>query len=142
MKSKIHEYQGDRITISYELKRCIHAGECVRGLPAVFDRGRRRWVEANEASPGEISEVIERCPSGALHYSWPDGGQVEAAPEISSVIPIKNGPLYMRGDLRIRTEDGETFRETRAALCRCGESENKPFCDNSHLKINFRAAGL
>lgn len=46
MNSKRREYQGDGITVSYELKRCIHAAECVRGLPAVFNLGKRPWIQA------------------------------------------------------------------------------------------------
>ena len=81
LKTKIREYPADGIVISYDVKRCIHAEECVRDLPAVFDLGSRRWIQPKEASPDEISEVIARCPSGALHFVRTDGGQAEATPE-------------------------------------------------------------
>jgi len=141
MRTKRREYQGEDITVLFELKRCIHAAECIRGLPAVFNLGNRPWIQANGASRDEIVEAIHRCPSGALHFLQ-GGGKEETAPEFSSIVPKRNGPLYIRGDLRIRTQNGETLRETRAALCRCGESENKPFCDNSHRKIKFLATGF
>jgi hypothetical protein len=95
----------------------------------------------NEASAAEVAEVIERCPSGALHYSINGNGAEEIPDSPSSAIPIENGPLYVRGDLRIRMDDGEMYTESRAALCRCGQSENKPFCDNTHQSINFQVAG-
>jgi CDGSH-type Zn-finger protein len=47
----------------------------------------------------------------------------------------------MRGDLVIQLGDGARERLQRAALCRCGQSNNKPFCDNSHLQAGFQAAG-
>lgn len=141
MRTKRREYQGQDVTVLFELKRCIHAAECIRRLPAVFNLGNRPWIQVDAASADEITEVIERCPSGALHFVLA-GDKEEKAPDLNSVLPIRNGPLYIRGNLRIRTENGETLRETRAALCRCGESENKPFCDNSHRKIKFQATGF
>lgn len=141
MRTKRREYHGKNITINFELKRCIHAAECIRGLPAEFNLGNRPWIQADAASADEIASVIERCPSGALHVALSDGNEGPAA-EFNSVMSKRNGPLYLRGDLRIKTEKGETLRETRAALCRCGESENKPFCDNSHREIKFQASGF
>ena len=52
-----------------------------------------------------------------------------------------NGPLYLEGDLRLRLPDGELLEETRVALCRCGDSKNKPFCDNSHVEKRFEDPG-
>jgi CDGSH-type Zn-finger protein len=54
------------------------------------------------------------------------------------VEPRPNGPLFVRGLVRMVDEDGQLIREdTRLALCRCGASENKPFCDGSHRRIGF-----
>jgi uncharacterized Fe-S cluster protein YjdI len=44
MSRKVHEYSGEQISIGYDAKRCIHAAECVHGLPAVFDPDRRPWL--------------------------------------------------------------------------------------------------
>ncbi len=140
LKSKVRDYQGNGIVVSYEVKRCIHAAECVRGLPAVFDLDKRPWIQADEASPDALTEVIVRCPSGALHFVRTDGGRAEAMPEANTVLPAVNGPVYIQGNVKITTPDGETLQDTRVALCRCGASDNKPFCDNSHLKIDFQAA--
>jgi CDGSH-type Zn-finger protein len=58
-----------------------------------------------------------------------------------TVEPRPNGPLFMRGRLKVVDADGQLIREgTRLALCRCGASENKPFCDGSHRRIDFTAA--
>ncbi len=140
MISKKREYQGDGITVSYEAKRCIHAAECVRGLPAVFDTDKRPWIQPKESSPDKLAAVILRCPSGALHFVRTDGGRAEAIPEANTILPAVHGPVYIQGNVRITTPDGETLQDTRVALCRCGASDNKPFCDNSHLKIDFQAA--
>jgi len=57
-------YRGTDIEVSFDGDLCIHATECVRGLPAVFDRERRPWVFADNATAEEVSAVVERCPSG------------------------------------------------------------------------------
>ena len=49
-----------------------------------------------------------------------------------------DGPLYIQGRLEIQTAEGETAHETRVALCRCGASTNKPYCDDSHAEAGFR----
>jgi Iron-binding zinc finger CDGSH type len=70
-----------------------------------------------------------------------DGGSEEQAAEETTVDPRPDGPLFVRGRLRIVNADGDVIREdTRAALCRCGASENKPFCDGSHLRVGFKTS--
>ena len=70
-------YRGTDVEVSFDADLCIHATECVRGLPAVFDRQRRPWVLADNATAEEVSAVIERCPSGALKYRRLDGAPNE-----------------------------------------------------------------
>ena len=74
----VREYQGDGMVVTWEPARCQHATECVRGLPAVFDRDRRPWIEAEAADREEIITVINRCPSYALGYRSDDGRQRSA----------------------------------------------------------------
>ena len=140
LKSKPHTYQGETITITYDVKRCIHAAECVHGLPQVFDPKKRPWVQPDAATADELAAVIERCPTGALQFERKDGGLTEATPTENIILPVPNGPVYVRGEVEI-TVDGEPEQETRVALCRCGASNNKPFCDNTHLEIHFEADG-
>jgi uncharacterized Fe-S cluster protein YjdI/CDGSH-type Zn-finger protein len=138
----MRHYRGETIDVTYDAKRCIHAARCVRGLPAVFDTRRRPWILPSAAGADAIAEVIARCPSGALHFTRSDGGADEAPDVPTTVVPVPNGPLYVRGRLELRSADGTvSVEETRAALCRCGRSENKPFCDNSHYAAAFRDAG-
>ncbi|WP_019354021.1 (4Fe-4S)-binding protein [Streptomyces sp. AA1529] len=61
-------YEGKSITVTFEAGRCLHAAECVRGLPEVFDPGERPWIRPDGAEAERLAEVIRRCPSGALQY--------------------------------------------------------------------------
>ena len=63
------EYRGERIIIGYEEKICIHAGECVAGLPAVFDLDKKPWVNPDGAGVEAIKALIAKCPSGALTWA-------------------------------------------------------------------------
>ena len=85
---------------------------------------------------------MARCPSGALTYERKDGGPAESTDAENVVSVMYNGPLYVRGDLEI---DGAAADMSglrfRAALCRCGQSKNKPFCDNSHEAAGFKDYG-
>jgi uncharacterized Fe-S cluster protein YjdI/CDGSH-type Zn-finger protein len=134
-------YRGTDLDVSFDSELCIHATECVRGLAAVFDRDRRPWILPDKAPAEEVSRVVERCPTGALLYRRLDGHHGEQPSSATTVMPVENGPLAVRGDLVIRREDGTRERLPRAALCRCGQSKNKPFCDNSHLEAGFQAPG-
>lgn len=142
MESKVIRYPGVDLTIEYDLKRCIHAAECVNGLPQVFNPKRKPWIDADQGSADEVAGVIQRCPSGALAFSRHDGGAEEVADESNTVTVVADGPLYARGTITLKSAAGDTIsEETRVALCRCGASANKPFCDNSHNKSGFNDEG-
>jgi uncharacterized Fe-S cluster protein YjdI/CDGSH-type Zn-finger protein len=133
------DYRNDRIAVTWEPAFCIHAAYCLEGLPEVFDARRRPWIDVDRATADEIADVVMRCPTGALHFERLDEGQQETAPEETTVELRPNGPMYVRGRIRIKDMSGHTIREdTRVALCRCGGSENKPFCDGTHRIIGFR----
>lgn len=118
-------YEGERIEVTYDAARCLHAAECVRGLPAVFDVAKRAWITPDAADAEALAAVIRRCPTGALHYTLRDGEP--EGPSVPTRIRFpEGGPLLIEGDLEL---DGK--RETRAAICRCGESANQPYCDRS-----------
>ncbi len=143
MKEKIHRYEGADLVVAYDVRRCIHARACVRGLPAVFDPARRPWVDPDEGEADAVAEVVLRCPTGALRFARKDGVAAESIPEKNTVTIDPDGPLYVRGDVEITLPDGTVLlRDTRLALCRCGASQNKPLCDNSHAGIGFKDAGV
>jgi len=122
-------YPGDVITVWFDATRCEHFAECVRGLPDVFQPGRRPWVRVDLGTPDEIAAVVRRCPTGALHYRL-DVGEPEKPKVPTRVLRLSAGPILVRGDLLLRTPAGE-LKETRAALCGCGSTQNSPFCDGA-----------
>lgn len=140
-REKVRRYAGKALTVKYEVKRCIHVEECVRSLPQVFDRDGRPWIVPDGASADEVTDVILRCPTGALKFERHDGGDEEPVPETNTITVEGDGPLYARGDIEVVARDGSVLRDTRIAFCRCGASANKPFCDGAHSEIGFKDSG-
>jgi len=141
-ESKVHRYDSAYGVVTWDAVRCIHAAECVRGLPQVFDPKAKPWIAPEKSDADTIAAVIARCPSGALHLERRDGGAAEAPDRQNTATVTANGPNYLRGDLAIVADDGTVLAaETRIALCRCGGSQNKPLCDGTHRKNGFADAG-
>ncbi len=138
---KLHIYENDSIRVTYDRARCIHAALCVHGLPDVFDTTQRPWVKVGNGSADEIASVVRRCPTGSLHFERKDGGPDEEPPAENTALVSRHGPLYLRADIVLVVEDGTELRETRLALCRCGASALKPFCDGAHTRIRFQDRG-
>ena len=135
------EYHTPAITVQWYASRCIHSANCVRALRAVFDPQRRPWIDPSAAPADAIAEVVLRCPTGALHFVRHDGGAQEAPDTPTSLTPIRNGPLYARGDIEVRALDGTSLRhDTRVSLCRCGFAQRMPFCDNTCRKTSWSEA--
>ena len=67
-KRQPEEYKNDKLVVRYDPGVCIHAGECVRGLPSVFNLSKKPWVDVSGASAAAIIEQVKCCPSGALTY--------------------------------------------------------------------------
>jgi CDGSH-type Zn-finger protein/uncharacterized Fe-S cluster protein YjdI len=142
MSGKVREYEGKDIVVAYDVKRCIHAEECVKGLPDVFSRERRPWVDPDAAAADEVAEVVMRCPTGALWYERKDGGMAEPVPDRNTAEVSRDGPINMSGDIEVVSGTGEILAEAkRVSLCRCGASANKPFCDGSHSEVGFKDGG-
>ncbi|MCH7636608.1 MAG: CDGSH iron-sulfur domain-containing protein [Proteobacteria bacterium] len=139
---KVIKYTGDRATVSWHSGLCIHIGECGRAKGELFVAGRKPWCQPDVSADDEIEDVILRCPTGALTVDYEDGSHVESADPENSVHVAYNGPLFLRGDLSIDDAPSDApGLKFRAALCRCGKSRNKPYCDNSHEKDEFRDYG-
>ena len=140
MDEMTREYSTDAIAVQWYAGRCIHSAWCIRSLPQVFNPRDRPWVHIHieEADADAIAAAVMRCPTGALHFRRLDGGPQEQPPEEPSIQVVPRGPLYVRGDIELLGQGGEVIRrDTRMALCRCGHSASKPFCDNSHLRTGF-----
>ncbi|MFA5669815.1 MAG: CDGSH iron-sulfur domain-containing protein [Balneolaceae bacterium] len=141
MSSKVFKYSNDSIEVSWDSKRCIHAEECIHGLPEVFDITKKPWINPDGANGiDKLKEVIHKCPTGALQYNVLKSDETEPIPATNKITLAEDGPVYLSGNLVLLNNDGEEImRDTRMALCRCGASSNKPFCDNSHIKAEFKA---
>jgi uncharacterized Fe-S cluster protein YjdI/CDGSH-type Zn-finger protein len=132
-------YTAPEVTVYYDRGRCLHFAECIRGLPQVFDVQKRPWIQPENAPAEEVAEVVRRCPSGALHYRLEEGPPEE--PERPTRVEIvTDGPINLRGDLSIDVPDGARIREMRASLCRCGLTENGPFCDNTCSRTGWKSS--
>ncbi len=126
-------YRNEFIEVTWEPAYCNHFGACFRGAPMVFQPARRPWVDVDASTPDRISQVVSGCPTGALHFRPFDAGVSESATSPPVVEPQADGPLFVRGTIRVAEEGGAVVREDyRVALCRCGTSRNLPFCDGSH----------
>jgi uncharacterized Fe-S cluster protein YjdI len=133
------EYANESIVVFWEPSYCIHEAECIRGMPSVFDSRARPWIRVEGADADKLAETILKCPSGALSFKRLDGGAQEEPDQPMTIAAQPDGPLFVRGSIQIKDDEGEVIRETtRASLCRCGHSENKPYCDLSHYRVGFR----
>ncbi|MDF9813680.1 (4Fe-4S)-binding protein [Streptomyces sp. SPB162] len=122
-------YAGDGITVTFEAVRCLHAGECVRGLPGVFDTAERPWIRTGGAPADLVARIVRRCPSGALQYRL-DDGHPEEPTHPTAISRSSSGGIAVRGDLIVHASDGART-ETRAVLCGCGSTGHAPYCDHS-----------
>lgn len=139
---KIYEFPGEKVNVSWDGRLCIHVSECGQAKGDLFVAGRQPWCQPDLANVNDVKEVVERCPTGALAYQVKDGSHPETADTENTLIVTSNGPYYVRGDLEIEgVTDDMPGAKCRAALCRCGLSQNKPFCDNSHEGGKFQDYG-
>jgi CDGSH-type Zn-finger protein/uncharacterized Fe-S cluster protein YjdI len=134
----VETVQGTALELSFETKRCIHARFCVTGAPQVFLANvQGAWIFPDAMPVARVVEVAHACPSGAIRYRRKDGQPDETPPPVNLATVREAGPYAVRGELVL---DGQPAG-TRATLCRCGASRNKPFCDSSHHDVGFSASG-
>lgn len=138
MKDLKKTYSNSEIDIHWQPALCIHAAECIKALPKVYNPRDKPWLKIENASTEELKAQIAKCPSGALSYSQQNVA-IEQEKDLQTKVQVKhNGPLIIHGNLRIIDKDGkEVSKENATTFCRCGASKNKPFCDGSHSKIGF-----
>lgn len=132
MTTKKHSYENEVIRVSFDGGKCAHAGICFGELHDVFDGDNDPPINLSGGTTEEIISVVEKCPSSALTYERLDNQSNEVAQSFATATIIPKGPLALRGQLRV---GDESF--TRLTLCRCGKSQQKPFCDGSHKQHDF-----
>ena len=141
-------YPGEQVTVFDNRGLCQHSGFCTDRLPSVFRSGQEPFVAPGGGRMDEIIRAVRDCPSGALGFAI-DGAEAtqqrdwgdtrEPAIEIT-----KDGPYRITGGIPLSAADGGKIARNDGAslehyaLCRCGHSQNKPFCSGMHWYVDFR----
>ena len=138
---------GEQITIFDNRGLCQHSGFCTDRLPTVFRTSQEPFVAPSGGRMDEIIRAVRDCPSGALSFGFDD---TEARSEVDrdntrepAVEITKDGPYRITGGIELTDADEKPMpRNTGAslehyALCRCGHSQNKPYCSGMHWYVGF-----
>jgi uncharacterized Fe-S cluster protein YjdI/CDGSH-type Zn-finger protein len=141
MSKKLQVYHTPEIAVTFNPSLCIHSAVCIRGLPAVFDVSRADWVHPGAASADEVQALVARCPSGALQAVRAGHAPARTAAVGGATVTFQSdGPVLIRGALDLTLPTGvKERREGSVAVCRCGQTQNDPWCDGSHARAGFRS---
>ncbi len=135
---------GTHATIHFDASKCIHSRTCVLSHPDVFvPNVVGAWIHPDAQPVEELIRIGQNCPSGAItvvRNPATAGAYADSngAPLVNTVRVRENGPLAFEAELQIK---GSPQPNPRATLCRCGQSQNKPYCDGSHVAAAFVASG-
>lgn len=132
------KYTNGEVTVVWKPSLCIHSALCFNGLPGVFNPRNRPWVTMEGGNTNDIVAQVNKCPSGALSY-YRNSEMTNPAVDVETIVEVSaNGPLLIYGNIKIKDAEGnETTKNKVTALCRCGQSANKPYCDGTHRKVGF-----
>ena len=129
---------GKSATVTFDGALCIHARRCVMAEPGVYKANvQGPWIDPDAASPDAVMATAINCPSGAIQVTRTDGGAQEPKPKVNTITIRENGPLAVYAEIEL---NGAPIGY-RATLCRCGASNNKPYCDGSHGAAGFVGTG-
>jgi len=142
MAKETFTYTNDEITVVWQPKLCTHSTLCWKGLGEVFNPRTRPWVNINGSSTERIIEQVKKCPSGALSLVpvVEEPTPLDTTPLQTPDLTVQvtpNGPLLINRRCIVKHPDGQEEMKEKVALCRCGASANKPYCDGSHTRIGF-----
>jgi CDGSH-type Zn-finger protein/truncated hemoglobin YjbI len=141
-------YPGEQVTIFDNRGICQHSGLCTDRLPTAFRTKEEPFVAPSGARMDELVRAVRDCPSGALSLAFDSveardlvdwHGTREQAIEIT-----QDGPYRVTGALPLADAAGADVPRAAGssrehyALCRCGHSQNKPFCSGMHWYVDFR----
>lgn len=130
---KTKTYNNGEVTVVWKPTLCIHSEKCVKGLPEVFKPKSKPWIQVEGAGSEALVAQVRQCPSGALTIL---GDETE--PEVALKMKVASGgPLLVQGTVKVIHPDGTEEERKNPALCRCGLSSNKPYCDGSHKASDF-----
>ena len=141
-------YVGQQVTVFDNRGLCQHSGYCTDRLATVFRNGQEPFVAPSGGRMDEIIRAVRDCPSGALGFAIDHAevtGQRDWGNDREPAIEItRDGPYRITGGIPLSSADGgQPARNAGAsfehyALCRCGHSQNKPFCSGMHWYVEFR----
>ncbi len=145
---RLDTYNGLQVTVLDNRGTCQHSGLCTDRLATVFRAGREPFVAPSGARADEIVATIRDCPSGALGLAI-DGKVARAQTDWGdtrepAIIVTKDGPYRITGGITLTGADGSAVARNAGAslehyaVCRCGHSQNKPFCSGMHWYVGFR----
>jgi CDGSH-type Zn-finger protein/ferredoxin len=135
----IQRYEGKDINIVFNRSICSGAGNCVRNFSKIYKNASENWIFPDEDSVEQVKKSIRSCPSGALSYETNKKTTLEKYDDIKINI-IKNGPLNVKGKVALHVEKWSTnANPEKYSLCRCGASQNKPFCDYTHASLKAKS---
>jgi uncharacterized Fe-S cluster protein YjdI len=146
-KDSVKEYSNGEITVYWKAELCIHSANCLMGMPRVFNTKRKPWINVTGADSKEIMKTVDSCPSRALTYLKSTNFRISKprkkkrlTPKFAKVQILKDGPALVTGNFTLRDYKKKKIRVESpvAAICRCGGSNKKPFCDGSHLALGFK----
>ena len=144
---KKKEYSNGEITIVWNADLCTHAAYCFTELPEVFDMGARPCIKPMAASTKEIIDQVNRCPTDALTFFYND--EVKDSNKIQEMKDqeindaarieiIENGPAVLKGKFVLVDKNGvKKLVNGSYSICRCGQTNNGPFCDGTHYANKF-----
>ena len=145
MAQKTNKYPNKDITVVWKPDVCIHSTLCWKGLNEVFKPRERPWINMDGATTEKIIEQVRKCPSGALSYFVNEEARavtkdpVAEEAHIAEIVVSADGPYLVKSECIIKHSDGrEEIKKGVTALCRCGNSKNKPYCDGTHSRIGFK----
>lgn len=131
---------GPTMTLSDDRPLCAYARFC--------DNAGTIWTLIERTNDKEVRRIVAHeathCPSGRLVVRDRDTGEVVEPPLPPSISLVEDpamqcsGPLWVRGGVQVESAEGQQYEiRNRVTLCRCGASQNKPFCDGSHADVAF-----
>lgn len=133
--SRQTDYPGNGIIVKNDASLCIHSGFCVNEVSNV-------WQMTQDSTDPEvraqIMKMIDQCPSGALAYALAPGSDTVEIDLPKEIALTPDGALWASGGIPVERADGQPCEmRNRVTLCRCGASNNKPFCDGAHEDSGF-----
>lgn len=129
----VKEYTNGEVTVVWKPGMCIHSGICLKGLPQVFNLKKRPWVNMEGADSEAIVNLVRECPSKALSIKGVRFKEEDQS-ATTHVTVIPHGPLIIKGGATVINRKEETVHHETVSFCRCGRSEQFPYCDGTHAK--------